>query len=134
MKNRFVRWTIYFAIGIAIGIGVSFYQKQQKMDEGVIEVTLDDLQEESIKIPNREETLAVGAEALQGAKDILESIEENIEAVKENVEEIITADENAEESTISENIEEAVETMENVVGEDAAVVEDLPPALTPMPE
>ena len=123
MKNRFVRWAIYFAIGIVIGIGVSFYQKQQKMDEGVVELSPDDMQEESVSIPTRDEALAIGHEALKEAEEALESVKD---AVMESAEEMMPAVE-------SRDKEEMMEDAANVVHEVEEAVK-VPPALTPMPE
>lgn len=65
MKNRVVRWIIYIVIGVAIGVGVSYYQKQKKMDAGVVELSPDEVQEEGLEIPSRDE--AEGA--VEGAID-----------------------------------------------------------------
>ena len=137
MKNRFVRWAIYFAIGIAIGIGVSFYQRQ--MDEGVVELTSDDMQEGHVEIPNREEAIAIGTEALQEAEMAIESVKD---AVIESTENIMPVDEHAEESTgketMIESMEEAVETVVEETADarhEAEAAVKIPPAtLTPMPE
>ncbi len=53
MKNRIVRWAIYFIIGVAIGVGISYYNKQNKIDDGVIELSPDMVQNKEIKAPSR---------------------------------------------------------------------------------
>lgn len=62
MNNRFIRLAVYFVIGIVIGASVGFLHKHKKIDEGVVELTPDEVREENIKIPGRIENTAKNIE------------------------------------------------------------------------
>lgn len=127
MKNRIVRWTIYLIIGVAIGVGVNYFNKQNKIDKGVVELSPDEVTTEDINIPSRfSETMDNVAEDLEDAGAALE---ESGEAMRdaatdamENLGEMMPSDNAAEEMA-----PEAPEAMP----EDA---QEIDPTLTPMPQ
>jgi len=156
MKNRIVRWTIYFVVGVAIGVGVNYFNKQNNIDEGVVELSPDAVQEESIAAPSRvEDAMEDASEAAEGVMETVkedmeeagavleeagETVAEKAEKVMDNIKEMMPAEEASEgmveeapetmEEATSEAMEKAVKAMDDVTPEAAP---ELDSALTPMP-
>lgn len=133
MNNRIVRWTVYLVIGVAIGLGVNYYNKQNKMDEGVVELSPDEVQSENIDIPSRFSD-PVGSTVEEAIENIPEDLDEagtaihdTAEEAMESLEEVMPSDDTAEEDMV-EPIDESAEEMA------PEEVEETDPALTPMPQ
>ena len=87
MNNRIVRWIIYFVVGVTIGLGVSYFHKQQKMGEGVVALSPDEAREEGIEIPSRSEEMSDEDSVMEGIMDkVEESMEETGKALQEGEE------------------------------------------------
>ncbi len=127
MKNRIVRWTIYFVVGVAIGVGVNYYNKQNNIDEGVVALSPDAVQED-IAIPSRfrapmentPETIGAMAKEIEEAGEAV--MEETSEAVQEKAEEVM---ENLKEMMPSTETPEATEVVEELMPSEEMIDEGM---------
>ncbi len=127
MENRFVRWTIYLLVGVAIGVGINYYNNKNKIDEGVVELSPDVLQEEGTFVPSRD--IEEDGELFAPADDMMEGF---VDDVKEAGEVLEGAGEAA-----MDSVNDMMSSEEDMIEEEAAeenMDEEEAPALTPMPQ
>ncbi|MFP4387178.1 MAG: hypothetical protein ACLFP8_08275 [Alphaproteobacteria bacterium] len=110
MKNRLVRWSIYLAIGVLIGVGVNYFQQKEK-DDDVVALSPDEAQQTDLELPNRD--IALDDEAMEtipsldgfveDAKDAGSTLRDAADAAMQEMGDIG--------ETLSEGAQEAVDSL-----------------------